>query len=424
MKVFIQPNSNYYSITRYVLKLIEQNTNQQFQFVDTAEQSDLIWDNNHPKSEPIATLFYKEIKQSNFNKDQKYFSTSTSIDTNNAVKDAIATIFYMVNCMQEFNPLTQQLDTFGRFKFEASYQWRFKNIEQNLVQKEIDELCLKWKITPSKKKSTFFISHDIDTIYGSFLQDGFWALKNLKIGVVLNLILWEFTNKQHWKNIDQIIKLNSEKDILSTFFWIVNKGKGLQKIKNADYDIEQEKHLLQMVDDAKFVNGLHKSCSNMSISEELKKGNINTGFNRYHFLKFLPHTDWAKISDSPLTFDCSLGFAEHYGFRNSYGKAFQPFDILNDKPYTFVEAPLHFMDGTFHKYMKIARSETAKTIIEFYENNAVNCNFSLLWHNTYFTNYKYHSFLDEYKKILAFIYENKIECVTPSQLITENKIAW
>lgn len=422
MKVFIQPNSNYYSITRYVLKLIEKNVNQQFQFVDAAEHGDIIWDTEHPKSEPIAIKFYDEIKEKSL--DKNHFASNTTITTNDLKKDSIATIFFMVNCMQEFNPSAQQLDSFGRFKFEASYQSRLKNIEQNLVQKEIDALCLKWNITPSKKKSTFFISHDIDTIYGSFLQDGFWALKNMKIGVVLSLILWEFTNKQHWKNIDQIIKLNSEKDILSTFFWIVNKGKGLQEIKNADYDINQERHLLKMVDDSKFVNGLHKSCSTMSIDEELKKGNINSTFNRYHFLKFLSHSDWKKVSDSALTFDCSLGFAEHYGFRNSYGKAFQPFDVLNNKPFDFVEAPLHFMDGTFHKYMKIARNETAKNIINFYENNSVNCDFSLLWHNTYFTNYKYHSFLDEYKKILAFIYENKIECVMPNQLINENKIAW
>ena len=44
-------------------------------------------------------------------------------------------------------------------------------------------------IQGKNRLSKFFISHDIDTIYGSFLQDGLWAVKNKKVGVVLKLIL-------------------------------------------------------------------------------------------------------------------------------------------------------------------------------------------------------------------------------------------
>jgi len=47
-----------------------------------------------------------------------------------------------------------------------------------------------------------------------------------------------------------------------------------------------------------------------------------------------------------------------------------------------------------------------------------------LWHNTYFTDYKFNSYLTEYKKILTYIYENKIEVLSPVQLIEENKIKW
>ena len=119
-----------------------------------------------------------------------------------------------------------------------------------------------------------------------------------------------------------------------------------------------------------------------------------------------------------------MGFAEHYGFRNSYGKAFQPFDIKNNKPYDFIEAPLNFMDGTFHKYMKIPANKIGNIIIDFFENNPINCDFSLLWHNTYFTNYKYNTFIKEYKKVLAYIYEKKISYLTPNELIEQNKLEW
>ncbi len=425
MKVYIRQNADYYSIVRYILKLIEKNRNCQFQYVNSIVDSDIIWDHEHPNTEIIATKFYESLKKENFSELSKnWFHFDTSIKTDDNKKDIVATIFYLVNCMQEFKPIASSLDSFGRFKYECSYQAKFNNMDENLVQNEINDFCQKWNIAAINKKSTFFISHDIDTIYGSFLQDGLWAVKKMKIGVILNLILWELSNKPYWKNIDRIIRINSEYDIRSTFFWLVNKGIGIQKIKNADYDIRKEQNLLNIVNDAKFINGLHKSCSDMSINEELNKGSLQTTFNRYHFLKFLPHTDFGKISESKLDFDCSLGFAEHYGFRNSYGKAFQPFDIENNKPYDFVEAPLHFMDGTFHKYMKISSKQIARVIIDFYEKNPLNCDFSLLWHNTYFTNYKYNSFLEEYKKVIEYIYENKIQCVTPSELIAENKLIW
>jgi DNA polymerase III delta prime subunit len=179
-----------------------------------------------------------------------------------------------------------------------------------------------------------------------------------------------------------------------------------------------------MIERNGFVNGLHKSCTGQNFDKELQKSNLNTTFNRYHFLKFLPHKDWKKISDSAITFDASLGFAERYGFRNSYGKAFQPYNITEKKPYDFVEAPLNFMDGTFHKYMKINPTKTADTIIDFFEKNQNNCLFSLLWHNTYFTEYKYNSFLQEYKKVIAYLYENKINIMTPQDIVSKFKITW
>lgn len=425
MKVYIRPDTNYSQIVRYVLKLIEKNVNHLFQFVDNVTAADTIWDHEHPNSEPIAVNFYDEVKKDRFDVANYFFSSEPRILTGDHKKDPIATIFYMVNCMQEFNASDDSFDNFGRFKYEASYQSKFNNIEKNLVQDEIDSIAAKWKINSTKTKSDFFISHDIDTIYGSLLQDGFWALKNMKIGVILNLLALEFTKKPHWKNIDRIIKINSEYELKSTFFWLVNKGLGHQNIKNADYNIKKEQALLKMVEDAKFINGLHKSSSLDSINEELDKtGLSDCTYNRYHFLKFKSHEDWLKISQSQLNFDCSLGFAEHYGFRNSYGKAFQPFDVRNEKPYDFIEAPLNFMDGTFHKYMKLPRNKVAEIIIDQYENNKYNCNFSLLWHNTYFSDYKYNSFLDEYKKVLGFIYENGIQCVTPKELIKNNALTW
>ena len=70
-----------------------------------------------------------------------------------------------------------------------------------------------------------------------------------------------------------------------------------------------------------------------------------------------------------LKVDCSLGFAETPGFRNSYGQPFLPYNLSEDRPYRFVEVPLNIMDGTFQRYMKVPVKETATRVIDFFEKN-------------------------------------------------------
>lgn len=425
INVYIKPDSIYFNPIKYVLKIIEKNRKVQFKLIDSKDSAQLIWDQSDSKSEPINVSFYESIigKKTEY-KFKHFLNESGQITYESNLTDDIATIFFMINCIQELGATVDDFDKFGRFKYTSSYQALSNTIEKNLVEECINSFCKRHNITGEKGKSTFFISHDIDSLYGSLLQDSSWALKKMKVGVILKLILLELTRKPHWKNIDKVIKLNSEYDIRSTFFWLVNKGGGTDGIKNADYHIRKEKALINRVAESGNTNGLHKSCSTMSINDELSKGGIKSPYNRYHFLNFQTHRDWRKVSESELTFDCSLGFAEHFGFRNSYGKAFQPYDIEMDKPFDFVEAPLNFMDGTFRTYMKTPSNQVAETIINSYEKNSENCDFSLLWHNNYFTDYKYNSYLDEYKKIAAFIYENKIECVEPKELIEQNRIEW
>lgn len=425
MKVYIQPNTEFHYPVRYVLKLIEQQSDDDFHFVEDISKADLIWQPDNESSQPIAEDFYQEFGSEIANMShQKWFGQKPEILDGEEKKDAIATIYYMVNCLQEMNPSGSDCDDFGRFKYASSFQSRFNCIEENLVQNEVDSFLKEHGIKQKKQRSSFFISHDIDTIYGSFLQDGFWAAKNLQIGTILKIITWQLMRKPHWKNMERITKLNSEYEIRSTFFWLVNKGAGLDGIENADYIINKEQNQLEIVANSGNVNALHKSSSGMTLNEELEAGELSNPFNRYHFLRFNPHTDWQKISDSKIALDCSLGFAEHYGFRNSYGRAYQPFNFKEKKPFDFVEAPLQFMDGTFHKYMNVEKEKVANIIIDYFEKNSENCHFSLLWHNTYFTDFKYGGFLDEYKKVMAYIYENGIETKMPKDLISDGKLEW
>lgn len=424
LQVYIRQGMPYSQVVRYGLLLIGKNAGVPVEFCSGPPAGGLIWDHTHPDSRPLALPFYEAIRKEDARPGSDFFRTVPAIRTPEGQPDSMAELVYMVNCLQELNPEPALLDRFGRFGYSHSYQARFACIEKNLVQEKIDDLCRDWGLKAVRQKSRFFISHDIDTLYGSLFQDGFWALRHLQPGALLRLMLWEVLRRPHWRNIDQILKISSEYDIRTTFFWLVNRGMGKDSVQNADYDIDRENELLRRVREAGSVNGLHKSSSDMTLRQEMEKGRIDHPFNRYHFLRFLPHRDWPEVAASGIRFDCSLGFAEHYGFRNSYGRAFQPFDLKAEKPYPFVEAPLHFMDGTFHRYMNIPAEETADIIIEFYEKNSWNCDFSLLWHNTYFSNYKYRPYLQEYKKLVAYFRDSGIACVTPEEIIQDNLLSW
>jgi hypothetical protein len=423
--VYIKPSTPYYFPVKYILALLGKNKGISFQIRETADHAAIIWDHEHAASQPVTLWFYEALRH-NVKKlsHREVFKSQQIIRDGKNRNDLIATIFYMINCVQEFACSPHELDGYGRFAYTSSYQHAFGSIGENLVQKYINDFLSEHKLAGHGRRSSFFISHDIDTLYGSWMQDGLWALKNLKPLGMLKILTMELSRRPHWKNIDKILSIHSEYDIRSTFFWMVNQGVGEAKIKNADYAIGKEQSLLQRVRDNGSVNGLHKSASAMAIDEELKKGIALMPYNRYHFLKYQATRDWNELSRSEVIFDSSMGFAETPGFRNSFGSAFQPFDWGNDQPFGFVICPLVFMDATFHSYLKTPRHMVADSIINLVEKNPENCNFGLLWHNTFFTDFKYHSFLKEYKKIVSYIYESGIKCLLPGEIVEQNRLPW
>lgn len=337
-------------------------------------------------------------------------------------------IFYLVNSLNEYNQDSNSYDNLGRFKYDSSIMKGLgieNNIVLDLVKSSISKnpaLQKSFKIL--SHQSYFYLSHDIDSVYGSLTQDGLWAIKNGRMDVMMNLFFNVIISKPGWLNFDLIMKTESEYDFKSTFYWLVNKGKIDNRQTNSDYDITSKKIIdsIQSINSKGFENGLHKSISEENFETELSKMPVSVIGNRYHYLKFQLPEAYHKIEEAGLKLDASLGFAEHYGFRNGYGYPFQPYNVNNNTCYNFLEVPLNVMDGTFQRYMKIPVERTAETIIHFLEKNSRDSLLSILWHNTFFSNYKYSGYLDEYKKILKYLYERKFQNINQTEII--NKFSW
>ena len=253
------------------------------------------------------------------------------------------------------------------------------------------------------------------------MQDGLAAVKKGRLDIITKLVLNAVIMKPDWFNIDKILKIENEYDLKSTFFWIVNKGRVSKTLKNADYNISSPRvrKTLQSVLDNKSYLGLHKSISEESFDQELLKLNIPTTINRNHFLKFNLPAHYQNVETSALTIDCSLGFAEHYGFRNSMAIPFVPFNMESEQPFHFLEAPLNIMDGTFQKYMGLSPEQTSQHIISFIEKNSTNSVISVLWHNHFFASYRFGAYFKPYKELLNYIKEHQYVCITPDDLYSK-----
>ena len=416
--------SDYKAAIKWTIDLISKD--QDFKWEDASFENANISIGKGPKYDiRISEKIFEGLKKHKYDS-RLYFDNELIIRNAKGEEDYISTIFYLVNAFQEYE-LEQKLeDHYGRFPYSNSVQKRFGIVDKNYVGELIARFMQGHKVlrnlVPAQlPKTKIFLSHDIDSLYGSLYFDGKWAFKHLHFGKMAELIWQTVLRKPPWFNIDRIMKMHSEYDMKSTFFWIMSHGRDSHGIKNGDYQIsnKQIRNQISEIKNAKFGVGLHKSTMETSFQKELANSPVEIKSNRYHFLKFNLPAAWNELQTSGIRLDSSLGFAEHMGFRNSYGKPFRPFNLVENRPYDFLELPLNIMDGSFVYYQNIRDASVYTQIIDFIEKNKSNAVLSILWHNNELSPYFYNDMFQNYKKLLAYLHEEKFDTLTDEALINE-----
>ena len=392
----------------YVLKTWSKNSGFEFDVIDSGNIS-------IGRSQDCHLQISKDFADRNFT--QLKLNKDGLVEVESGKPDYIATVFYLINSVQEYN--SNDLDELNRFKFINSYQCQLNNSENNIVQYCFDKISQAASLPVRNEKSSFFLSHDVDMVYGAWLEDGFNAIKKGRIDQFLLLMLNMAIGRPDWLNMDKITKLESEYDCKSVFYWLVNKGVLNKRERNSDYTFQSKpiQKQFKVIHERGFENGIHKSISQESFQEEIKKFGTQPLGNRYHYLKFTLPEAYSSLEAAGLKLDASLGFAEQPGFRNNYGLPFNPYDFTKRKPHTFVEVPLHIMDRTFFQYQKSSLKDAESAILGFFEKNQRNCVLSVLWHNNFFTDFKFKGYQDLYKKILGYIRDNNFKTVSQKEII-------
>ena len=367
--------------------------------------------------------FWTKIEQCDFNGLSDFLNQEMLIESTNGNVDFFATAFFFLNCIWERDERFPR-DDWGRSEFSGSIWKEFGLDRPRLIVNQVFN-CIAESVNLeiSPRASQAFLSHDIDVVFGAWKEDGKAALKQKKLLGFFKIQWRHLTHKPDWLNFRTIVQIEKKFGRSSTFFWIPTKEPVKGVGKNADYDINgpRLKKELDWISENGSSHGVHKSIGRLTLKQNLDMLNLKVISCRYHYLKFQFSDLIEEMNGSGLNVDASLGYAEVFGYRNGYSLPFKPFDFKRKKASNFVEVPLTIMDGTFRKYLALDKEQALKSILTFIEEHKSNAVISILWHNSNFTNYKYHGFPELYSAILASLNDLKLSDTSPELVYEEFK---
>jgi peptidoglycan/xylan/chitin deacetylase (PgdA/CDA1 family) len=316
--------------------------------------------------------------------------------------DIISAAFYLLSSWQEY--FSSQRDQHGRFPYAASVQKKYGFVAFPVVNYYFDVLRTavehvsgqalqprRW----SGQAAGFaaFISHDVDNMRSGWKAPAKAALQHRKVSLFGKLLWQHLTQPDAWDNLEAVAATVAQYGGRSTFFILPNNQPSTNGPLNADYSLNT--HLWQRLYKLKDQGcelALHGSIGTALSAEQLRIENEDKlqheGLGvRFHYLSWSPWQTLDVLDTLGFGYDSTLGFAEHFGFRNSYCLPFYPFNFTDTRETGFLEIPLNVMDATLHhpNYLQLAPVEILPALRPlFAEIKRFGGVVSVLWHNENF----------------------------------------
>jgi hypothetical protein len=332
--------------------------------------------------------------------------------------DIISSAFYFLSGWNEY--VDSSNDEFGRVEYKNCIVNKLNvahipivNYYFDILHEAIKKVYRKdtkkhlWK----DKSFAINLTHDIDTCRSAWIEGSFSELKKKKIFSIPKLIMKRFFQKDDWFNFNTIMDIERKYEAVSSFYFLPQKGR-VGNWKNADYSISSNsiQKTITNIKAKKFEVGVHGSFGTHDNSKQFKTDieRINTKpivGNRFHFLMFDPEKTVNVLEDCNIRYDTTLGFAEQIGFRRGTCYPFYLWNFNKDNASSVLEIPLIVMDGTLanKKYMGVSKDEALPKVFRLIDEvKRFEGVFTILWHNTYFSDYKYTGWRNIYCKILEY----------------------
>ena len=339
--------------------------------------------------------------------------------------DLVASAFVLLACWDERT--TSERDKYGRLPYSASVFAaspelhiedpavdRYAELLRGALAPRLAELGLEplppaGSVWGARGRFAIALTHDLDNLW-RWTRHGFAAAGYRTARAARHLqgraVLRELGDGADWL----VRHLPRRTDPFWTFPQII-EGEDVRSVSSTFYVIARHTHkqdgnqpetyqrripqALQLVADAGREVGLHGNDADRLSLDELtedrhslsgRAGRAVTGI-RYHYLRALYHETLPMLEQAGFTYDTTLAFAEHEGFRCGCSFPFRPYLLAEERPLDLVELPLAVMDGTLQEahYRGLA-AEDAEFAAASVLAHALSSGgaVSLLWHNNRF----------------------------------------
>lgn len=318
--------------------------------------------------------------------------------------DLVSAAFYLLSGWQEYFDDTR--DRHGRFPYAASVQQRYDfgalpvvNYYFDVLKAAVEHVTgqtLKPRTWGTSAPFAAFVTHDIDQLRSAWKAP---AKADLRAGRLLRFgrrLGQRLARPDAWDNLEAVAATVAAYGARSTFFILPEHRRGSEGTPNADYRLTPPlRQRLRQLQQQGHEIGLHASIGTAThlpsflLEKETRLGLPAAG-NRFHYLRYEPRQTPALLEaavETGLRYDSTLGFAEHFGFRNSYCHPFYLFNFATGKAHSFLEIPLNVMDATLHhpNYLQLSAAELLPALrpmlaeVEKFGGVA-----TILWHNDHF----------------------------------------
>ncbi len=316
--------------------------------------------------------------------------------------DILATTLFFLSRWEEMESTDR--DAHDRFPAWASVAHRdgylhlpVVDLYALILRSWIEEVLPGWR--PEPRRFAVELSHDVDhvcrfpTAWSAIRALGADILKNRSVGRAVETAVHYLASRVDPANDAYLAAIRHLADIsqehgLSSEFMFMASERGLH---SSGYDPATLAEIAGYLDRHGHQVGFHAGYGTFDDPELLKaeKRRLEEALampvsgGRQHYLRFRVPETWQHWELAGFTYDSTLGFPEHEGFRCGTCHFYRPYDISRDRELTIEERPLVAMDTTFRLSRGMTPMQAERRILDLAAMcRRVEGTFTLLWHNS------------------------------------------
>lgn len=358
--------------------------------------------------------------------------------------DIIQSAFFMLSRYEEIILWDKiEKDMYDRFPSKESLSFKEGFIDIPIVNEYIewlwqwiDNMKLGYKRRSLWNNHEFVacLTHDVDAPfkYTYSLKKEISNLKNKSIfSGYKNIVFHTLSKLEYSKDVfytfDYIRKIEGKYNFTSSFYFMSG---GSSNFDNA-YKIDDIRilNLIKKLDSQGCEIGYHYSFNAYNNFSQMNQEKclidryaINKGYGgRNHFLRVKIPETLEIVEKVGLTYDATLSYADHSGFRCGICMPYKFFDVIKGKELNVWEIPLIVMEGSLKdkRYMnfncKEAIEEMKNKIDIVKKYNGV---FTLLWHNSSFDFEGWNGWRNVFESTMKYLNKNGALGISGKEVIS------